>query len=154
MSGTAIVGRLLASDGVADLQVVLQLEVAERLLAGPGSKTYGPLSVIAALRARGRRLRRIPPGAFRPRPKVTVARCASTFATTPALGAEVEGLLSWLFVGLASGEKQLAGVLGGRRALAVQFLVAHGHPPDARAEMLSPDDWLALARALESAAAL
>jgi len=61
--------------GVAldDATVMLQREVAERLAAVPGSKAYGALSVLIQHRARVASLLTLPPGAFRPSPKVTSA---------------------------------------------------------------------------------
>jgi 16S rRNA (adenine1518-N6/adenine1519-N6)-dimethyltransferase len=53
------------------LQVVMiQKELAERLSAGPGGRDYGPLAVLAALTCDIRSLRKVPPGAFWPVPKV------------------------------------------------------------------------------------
>jgi 16S rRNA (adenine1518-N6/adenine1519-N6)-dimethyltransferase len=59
-------------DGVpiADATLMLQREVADRIEAAPGSKVYGVLSIFAQRRARVRRLLNLPPGAFRPAPKV------------------------------------------------------------------------------------
>ncbi|MCB9898435.1 MAG: ribosomal RNA small subunit methyltransferase A [Planctomycetes bacterium] len=50
--------------------VMVQREVGERLLAGPGGKDFGPLAVLMALTQRLRRVRKVPPGAFWPVPKV------------------------------------------------------------------------------------
>ena len=63
-------------DGVADMHFMLQKEVVDRLAAGPGSKTYGRLSVMAQLVCRVSPLLQVPPSAFRPPPKVdsTVVR--------------------------------------------------------------------------------
>jgi 16S rRNA (adenine1518-N6/adenine1519-N6)-dimethyltransferase len=55
---------------IADATLMLQREVADRIEAGPGTKTYGTLSVFVQHRARVRRLLTLPPGAFRPTPKV------------------------------------------------------------------------------------
>jgi 16S rRNA (adenine1518-N6/adenine1519-N6)-dimethyltransferase len=54
-----------------DATIMLQEEVADRLLAEPGTSEYGVLTVYAALHARTTRLLTLPPGAFRPPPKVT-----------------------------------------------------------------------------------
>ncbi len=148
--GTAILRRLLATDAVADIQVVLQLEVAKRLLAAPGGKDYGPLSVIAALRARGERLRDLAPGAFRPRPKVTArAIRLEVLRQAPLPAAEVDQVEAWLFRGFSQRRKQLVNLLAGDREWVRCFLVSRGLRPDSRAEAIPPDDWLALARALE-----
>jgi 16S rRNA (adenine1518-N6/adenine1519-N6)-dimethyltransferase len=72
-----ILFRLLAAhDGgtrLGDATLMLQREVADRLVATPGSREYGPLAVQVALHADVERLLTLPPGAFRPPPKVTSA---------------------------------------------------------------------------------
>ncbi|MGH9787665.1 MAG: 16S rRNA (adenine(1518)-N(6)/adenine(1519)-N(6))-dimethyltransferase RsmA, partial [Candidatus Acidiferrales bacterium] len=55
---------------VADIHIVIQREVAERLVAAPGSRDYGYLSVVAQFYTRPDILMPVPPGAFRPPPKV------------------------------------------------------------------------------------
>jgi 16S rRNA (adenine1518-N6/adenine1519-N6)-dimethyltransferase len=59
-----------------DATVMLQREVADRLLASPGTRDYGVLTVLIQHRARVARLLQLPAGAFRPAPKVlsTVVR--------------------------------------------------------------------------------
>jgi 16S rRNA (adenine1518-N6/adenine1519-N6)-dimethyltransferase len=56
--------------------IVVQLEVAERLVATPGHRDYGYLSTFAQFYSQPQILARIPPGAFRPRPKVSSALVA------------------------------------------------------------------------------
>ncbi|MFG0319953.1 MAG: ribosomal RNA small subunit methyltransferase A, partial [Planctomycetota bacterium JB042] len=53
--------------------VTVQFEVADRLVAAPGSRAYGALSVLVALRAEATKVRRLPAGAFWPAPKVDSA---------------------------------------------------------------------------------
>lgn len=55
---------------LVDATVMLQREVADRLGASPGSKEYGVLSILIQHEARIERLLNLPPGAFRPAPKV------------------------------------------------------------------------------------
>jgi 16S rRNA (adenine1518-N6/adenine1519-N6)-dimethyltransferase len=64
-----------AADGrvIADATLMLQKEVVDRLAATPGSKDYGALAVQIGLVADVDRLMTLPPGAFRPPPKVTSA---------------------------------------------------------------------------------
>jgi 16S rRNA (adenine1518-N6/adenine1519-N6)-dimethyltransferase len=57
----------------SDATLMLQREVAERLTAAPGTSEYGVLALQVALHADVRRLLTLPPGAFRPPPKVTSA---------------------------------------------------------------------------------
>lgn len=58
---------------LVDATVMLQREVADRLLAEPGSRDYGVLTVLIRHRAAVDRLLALPPGAFRPPPKVQSA---------------------------------------------------------------------------------
>jgi 16S rRNA (adenine1518-N6/adenine1519-N6)-dimethyltransferase len=58
---------------LSDATVMLQREVADRLMARPGSKEYGVLSVLIQLSADVDRLLALPAGAFRPAPKVQSA---------------------------------------------------------------------------------
>jgi 16S rRNA (adenine1518-N6/adenine1519-N6)-dimethyltransferase len=57
----------------SDATVMLQREVADRLLAQPGSKEYGVLGILVGLRATVTPLLALPPGAFRPIPEVSSA---------------------------------------------------------------------------------
>jgi 16S rRNA (adenine1518-N6/adenine1519-N6)-dimethyltransferase len=66
---------LTATDGI----VMLQREVADRLAAAPGTRDYGLLSVLIGRRAAVERLLALPPGAFRPPPKVRSALMRLTF---------------------------------------------------------------------------
>ena len=64
---------------ISDATIMLQKEVADRLVAVPGSPDYGSLAIQVALRADSERLLTLPPGAFRPPPKVTSAVVHLTF---------------------------------------------------------------------------
>lgn len=72
---------------LADATIMLQREVADRLLASPGSRDYGVLTVLIGHRARITRLLNLPPGAFRPAPKVqsTVVRLSFHPAEPPVV---------------------------------------------------------------------
>jgi 16S rRNA (adenine1518-N6/adenine1519-N6)-dimethyltransferase len=56
--------------GLRDATLMVQREVADRIEAGPGTKEYGTLSIFVQLRAKVERVLTLPPGAFRPAPKV------------------------------------------------------------------------------------
>jgi 16S rRNA (adenine1518-N6/adenine1519-N6)-dimethyltransferase len=68
-----------ASPAMLDATVMLQLEVAERLVASPRTKDYGVLTICTAVQADVKRLLTLPPGAFRPAPKVHSALVRLTF---------------------------------------------------------------------------
>lgn len=59
--------------GIVDATVMVQLEVAARIAASPGTKDYGVVSILVQLHAEVTSLLRLPPGAFRPAPKVRSA---------------------------------------------------------------------------------
>lgn len=66
-----------------DATVMLQREVADRLVATAGTKDYGVLTIFTALRADVQRVLTLPPGAFRPAPKVHSAVVRLTFKPSP-----------------------------------------------------------------------
>lgn len=59
------------ADRVIDQHFMLQKEVVDRMVAEPGSKVYGRLSVMLQYRYRMQKMFDVPPGAFTPAPKVT-----------------------------------------------------------------------------------
>jgi 16S rRNA (adenine1518-N6/adenine1519-N6)-dimethyltransferase len=130
---------------------MVQREVAERLAAGPGSKTYGATSALAQLAAEVRLGRRIPRTVFHPVPNVESA-LAVLRRTGPSPAPAVTALIHAAF---AHRRKALAGSLAlapgappGIRDMARAELERLGHPPDARAERLAPGELAALAEAL------
>lgn len=68
---------------LTDLTLMLQREVADRLVAQPGTAEYGVLSVLVQWRADVTRLLTLPPGAFRPPPGVTSAVVRAVFRPSP-----------------------------------------------------------------------
>jgi 16S rRNA (adenine1518-N6/adenine1519-N6)-dimethyltransferase len=61
------------ADAIVDMHFMLQKEVVDRMAAAPGSKVYGRLSVMLQAACRVTPLFFVPPGAFRPPPKVDSA---------------------------------------------------------------------------------
>jgi 16S rRNA (adenine1518-N6/adenine1519-N6)-dimethyltransferase len=130
---------------------MVQREVADRLAAAPGSKTYGATSVIAQLSCSVRAERRVPRTVFHPVPNVESALVVLRRHSPPP-GAEVVSLVHAAF---AHRRKALAGSLAlapgapeGVRDAARAALEKLGHPADARAERLAPGDFAALAAEL------
>lgn len=68
-----LLGLLALNDPPDDLTVMIQAEVAEKLLAAPGSHEFGVPSILRVLRADGKIVRRFPPDVFWPRPSVRSA---------------------------------------------------------------------------------
>jgi len=79
-------------DVVLDLTIMVQREVAQRIVASPGSKTYGILSVFCQYYAEPRLLFTVKPGAFFPRPKVNSAVLSLTFPQEPKATVRDESL--------------------------------------------------------------
>ena len=126
----------------------VQREVARRFVARPGQEGYGFLSVRAAARATGRILFDLPPGAFRPRPKVhssVLELVPRSDPPDPDLLSRALGLAS---LGFRSRRKTLANALSpaAPRPIWEEALSRLGRDPRVRAEELSLDDFLALAR--------
>ena len=110
---------------LVDATVMVQLEVAERIEAGPGTRDYGVLSILIQLHADVRRRLTLPPGAFRPMPAVRSAVIRISFRPPPVeVGDEgaLEALVRSIFT---QRRKMLANALRpfaesrGRRAASV-----------------------------------
>jgi 16S rRNA (adenine1518-N6/adenine1519-N6)-dimethyltransferase len=67
----------------ADATLMVQKEVADRLAARPGTSDYGVLTVMMQVHGKIRRLLDLPPGAFRPAPKVHSSVIQLTFGPPP-----------------------------------------------------------------------
>lgn len=134
-------------DRILAIHIVIQLEVAARIIARPGRREYGYLSVVSQWFSRPVIMFRIPPGAFRPRPKV-----ASALVTLRMPGARqnnpIDDQIAFLdFVKqcFAQKRKTLRNNLRGRLGAKTQEVLRQaGVPLDARAEQLSISQFAAL----------
>jgi 16S rRNA (adenine1518-N6/adenine1519-N6)-dimethyltransferase len=147
---TALVGARTAIDEMA---LMLQREVAERVAAAPGSRVYGSLSVFVQLRADVRLALRVPPGAFRPPPKVDSA--VLHLRALPALRVPVADeahLTRVVQAAFARRRKTLANALAAGLAMTVEdarrAVAEAGVDPGRRAETLAIGEFAALARRL------
>ena len=129
------------------LTLMFQREVAERIVAGPGSKTYGRLSVLAGWRAEAKILFDIAPSAFVPPPKVTssvvqlVPRAAPLACTRRALERVTEAAFGQRRKMLRQSLKQLG-------VDPIPLLETAGVDPTARAEDIPVEGFVALARGI------
>lgn len=131
--------------------VMVQAEVADRLAAAPGSKTYGVPSVKAAWYADVRRAGAIGRNVFWPAPNVDSGLVAWTRREPPATTASREQVFAVVDAAFAQRRKALRGVL---RALAPAervdaALAAAGVDPLARGESLGIDAFVRIAEGLE-----
>ncbi|WP_341645710.1 16S rRNA (adenine(1518)-N(6)/adenine(1519)-N(6))-dimethyltransferase RsmA [Thauera sp. SDU_THAU2] len=81
------------ADQVKDMSFMLQKEVVMRMVAEPGTEEYGRLSVMLQYRFRMGRMFDVPPGAFRPAPKVMSSIVRMAPLPREQLGAQDEALL-------------------------------------------------------------
>jgi 16S rRNA (adenine1518-N6/adenine1519-N6)-dimethyltransferase len=137
---------------VPEIELVLamvQREVGERLAAAPGSKTYGVTSVLAQLSAQVKVVRKISANVFHPVPNVE-SSLVLLRRTGPPPDAWVSHVVHGAF---AHRRKTLAGSLelaygGDLRGRARAALAEIGQPADARAERLSPHEFVELSERL------
>ena len=152
IAATVILRTIDELPSVGSWVVMVQREVGERLAAAPGSSAYGVPSVLAQLACEVRVLRPVARTVFRPVPRVD-----SVLVGLRRLdGAVVDpGVRSLVHDAFAHRRKALAGSLAlapgapaGVRERARSALVDMGHPPDERAERLSPAEFSELAARL------
>ncbi len=148
-AATPILARLLTEDIAWDRMVLMfQLEVAQKLMGVPGTKAYGPLSVLAQLCANLTRLVKLGPGSFRPAPKVDSAVVQfEPRGDAPSL-AERKALLAVLHRSFAHRRKTLAN--NWQEVLSAAALAEIGLTPALRAEVITPSTWLEATRRLIS----
>ncbi|TVO52327.1 16S rRNA (adenine(1518)-N(6)/adenine(1519)-N(6))-dimethyltransferase RsmA [Denitromonas halophila] len=134
------------ADQVRDMTFMLQKEVVMRMVADPGSSEYGRLSVMLQYRFRMGRLFDVPPGAFRPAPKVMSSIVRLVPRPTESLEAKDDTLLRKI-VTAAFGQrrKTLRNTL--RDFIDEAGLSALGIDSGQRAERLSVADYIAITNA-------
>jgi 16S rRNA (adenine1518-N6/adenine1519-N6)-dimethyltransferase len=151
VAATVLLGSIAELPGATRWVAMVQREVGERLAAAPGSKSYGATSVLAQLACEVKVLRRVPRTVFHPEPNVDSALVVMR-RTAPPPAPELTALVH---AGFAHRRKALAGSLAlapgapdDIRRRAREALAQIGHPADARAERLPPEDWPRLAEAI------
>ncbi len=141
-----------AEEHVASAVVMVQREVAERLSAAPGSRSYGLLSVLVQRAFMARLVRLVPPAAFHPRPKVVSAVVALTRKAEPLSMEQRLQVAAAARAGFSARRKTLrnalAGGLGAPTAAVEEALGAAGLDAKARAETLSVAEFARLGAAL------
>jgi len=135
----------------ARIVFLVQAEVADRIAAPPGSKTYGALSVGAQAVARVERVFTVRAGAFTPPPKVTSAVVRLTPLAQPLVAPEqIAAFRAFVTACFARRRKQLRNVVmaatGRSAAVVTAGLAALGLDPAARPETLAPQIFVRLLR--------
>lgn len=148
--GTPILRRLLPRhDLFTVLVVMVQLEVARRLVAPPGGAGRGLLTIEAEAHARAELLFTVPPRCFSP-PRVTSAVVCLTLHPLPAPAGTVERALEIASAAFTHRRKKLANALAsvGTPEEIASGLTAAGVDANLRPQDLGFGLWLALAKAL------
>jgi 16S rRNA (adenine1518-N6/adenine1519-N6)-dimethyltransferase len=144
---TAILERMLPHhERIARAAVLVQKEVADRLVARPGDAAYGSLSVIVQAYADARILGRVRPGSFRPPPKVESAFVGFVLHPPPLPAAEMPAFIAMIRLAFGQRRKTLRNALaaGWGRERVEAVLSAAGFPGKVRAEELGLEQFLAL----------
>jgi 16S rRNA (adenine1518-N6/adenine1519-N6)-dimethyltransferase len=131
------------------LTLMFQREVAQRIVATPGSKAYGRLAILAQWRTQARIVMELPPQAFTPPPKVHSAVVHLTALPAPRFPADPKTLEMVVARAFNQRRKMLRAALKGLRPDIEDRLVAAGIAPTDRAEQIDVERFCALARAVD-----
>ncbi|MCW9042058.1 MAG: 16S rRNA (adenine(1518)-N(6)/adenine(1519)-N(6))-dimethyltransferase RsmA [Pseudopelagicola sp.] len=131
------------------LTLMFQREVAERIVAQPGSKTYGRLAILSQWRADAKIVLSLPPGAFTPPPKVSSAVVHLEALPEPRYPANAATLSRVVAAAFNQRRKMLRAALKGTAPNIEDRLIAAGIKPTDRAEQISLEAFCALSREID-----
>lgn len=137
-------------DSVQAGLVMVQSEVADRLVAGPGTKTYGVPSVKLAWYCQARRVGTVPPKVFWPVPNVDSGLVELRRQEPPSTDASREQVFAVIDAAFNQRRKMLRSALSGlfgSSGAASEVLLAAGVDPQARGEVLTIEDFVRIAEA-------
>ena len=147
LSSPILFHALAHADAISDMTFMLQKEVVERMASGPGSKVYGRLSVMLQAYCTVTPLFTVPPGAFRPAPKVDSAVVRLVPHAPDTIGiddrAQFERVVRDAF---GQRRKTLRNALS--QVCDAAAIEAVGIRPDTRAEQLDVADFIRLSNSL------
>ncbi|MGD9293285.1 MAG: 16S rRNA (adenine(1518)-N(6)/adenine(1519)-N(6))-dimethyltransferase RsmA [Roseobacter sp.] len=132
------------------LTLMFQREVAERIVAHPGTKAYGRLAILAQWRCDARIVMHLPPEAFTPPPKVSSSVVHLTALPQPRFPADAPTLSKVVATAFNQRRKMLRAALRGFSPDIEDRLREAGLRPTDRAEQVSLAGFCALARVLNS----
>ncbi|MBU1279604.1 MAG: 16S rRNA (adenine(1518)-N(6)/adenine(1519)-N(6))-dimethyltransferase RsmA, partial [Alphaproteobacteria bacterium] len=130
----------------SSLTLMFQREVAERIVAQPGSKKYGRLAILSQWRTRANIVMELPPEAFTPPPKIHSAVVHFEALPKARFEADPKVLERIVAAGFNQRRKMLRASLKGAAPEIEDRLNAAGIKPTDRAEQISVEGWCALAR--------
>ena len=154
-AASAVIANLAIGPTVADgMFVTVQKEVAERMIAGPGSRRYGSLSIMLGATGQVKKIRILKPSVFWPEPQVASAMVS--FVRSPDKCRRIKDMgvfaaVVSLFMGHRRKTLRSCARLSASRPMNVanwvDVLEKCSIDPGARAEQLSPEDYVAAANA-------
>ena len=147
---TPIIESLLAHPEVVPRAAfMVQKEVAERLVARPGERAYGSLTVLTEAQAEARYLGTVRPGSFRPPPRVSAAFVGLDLRKPPFAAGEMQDFRRLVRLAFARRRKTLVNSLasGLGRETARELAGALGLDAKCRAETLALADFVEMVRA-------
>jgi 16S rRNA (adenine1518-N6/adenine1519-N6)-dimethyltransferase len=130
---------------------MFQKEVAERIVAKPGTKAYGRLSLLANWRADAQIAMTLPPDAFTPPPKVSSAVVHLNALPKPRFPANPKTLERVVATAFNQRRKMLRAALKTLSPAIEDHLKMVGNAPTARAETIPLEGFCALSRSLDAA---
>ncbi|WP_296425001.1 16S rRNA (adenine(1518)-N(6)/adenine(1519)-N(6))-dimethyltransferase RsmA [Yoonia sp.] len=133
------------------LTLMFQREVAERIVAAPGSKAYGRLALLAQWRTDPTIMMELPPEAFSPPPKVNSAVVHLTALPAPRYPANPGTLNKVVAAAFNQRRKMLRSALKSVSPDIEDHLIASGIKPTERAEQVDLEAFCTLARSLDAA---
>ena len=145
-----LIGWLHHLDHIASMTLMFQREVADRLVAAPGSAAYGRLSVLVGWLTKAEKLFDLPASAFTPPPKVTSTVVRLIPRTQPLAAANRATLERLTAAAFGQRRKMLRASL--RSLGGADMLTAAGINPQARPEELSIEDFCRIAQTLDGQA--
>ena len=154
IASALVIALVEAGGAVARAIVMVQREFAQRVVAPPGSRTYGRLSVTVQQHADAKLLFHVPPGAFHPPPSVTSSVMRLVPRATPLAPVTDAALFAEVVKqAFSTRRKMLRRALepGFGEVLVARALAAAGIDETLRAERLSVADFARLANALDAA---
>lgn len=150
--GTELLVRWIEGPAFWDtLTLMFQKEVADRIIAAPGTNAYGRLAILTQWSCDARRVFDLPPSAFTPPPKVTSSVVHLTRLPAPRYPANARTLAQLTAAGFNQRRKMLRSSLKGLHPDMEALLTTAGIPPTERAERVSLEGFCALARTLDAA---
>ena len=143
-----LIGWLRNVGSISAMTLMFQKEVAERIVAAPGTGAYGRLAIVAQWLCEARRAFDVAPTAFVPPPRVTSSVVNLVPRDAPLAPADMAALEAVTAAAFGRRRKMLRSALAGLVENPEALLTQAGIAPTARAETLPPEAFCALARGL------